>query len=88
MKKNWCTGFPEYWYQWYISKYYIPLIRRVYIGDCCKAHDEDYINLTEGDSTKPSDVKFLECLKKKVWKPVAYLMYATVRVLGRKFKGN
>ena len=57
-------------------------------SECCKQHDEDYINLKDGDSTKPSDVKFLECLKKKTWKPVAYLMYAAVRLFGRKFKGE
>ena len=54
----------------------------------CKQHDEDYINLKDGDSTKRSDVKFLACLKKKSWKPVAYLMYAAVRLFGRKFKGE
>ena len=57
-------------------------------SECCKQHDEDYINLKDGDSTKPSDVKFLECLKKKTWKPVAYIMYGAVRLFGRKFKGD
>lgn len=57
-------------------------------SECCKAHDKDYVNLKKGDSTKPSDVKFLECLKTKTWKPVAYLMYGTVRLFGRKFKGE
>ena len=57
-------------------------------SECCKQHDEDYINLKKGDSTKPSDEKFLECLKKKSWVPVAYLMYAAVRLFGRNFKGG
>ena len=57
-------------------------------SECCQKHDEDYINLKDGDSTKPSDVKFLECLKKKTWKPVAYIMYGAVRLFGRKFKGE
>ena len=34
-------------------------------SECCKAHDKDYASLKKGDSTKPSDVKFLECLKTK-----------------------
>lgn len=35
-KQDWCTGFPEYWYVW------TSLFRwkKVYIGDCCKDHDE------------------------------------------------
>ena len=57
-------------------------------SECCKKHDEDYINLEVNHSTKESDLKFLECLKKKTWKPVAYLMYAAVRLFGRKFKGE
>lgn len=43
---------------------------------------------SEDDSTKPSDIKFLECLKTKTWKPLAYIMYGAVRVFGRKFKGE
>ena len=57
-------------------------------SECCKQHDEDYINLKDGDSTKQSDVKFLECLKKKTWLPLAYIMYGAVRVFGRKRKGE
>ena len=57
-------------------------------SECCKEHDDDYELLKKGDSTKPSDIKFLECLKKKTWKPVAYLMYGAVRLFGRKFKEN
>ena len=34
MAKDWCTNFPEYWYQWYRYG-----IRKVYIGDECKKHD-------------------------------------------------
>ena len=30
--KDYCTGFPEYWYNWKFEK--------VYIGDICKKHDE------------------------------------------------
>ena len=52
--KDWCSGFPEYWYQWYIGRFYIPLMRKVYIGDCCKKHDDDC-------ETKV----FIECLKKR-----------------------
>ena len=57
-------------------------------SECCDQHDEDYNNLKEGDSTKPSDVKFLDCMKKKSWKIVAYFVYGFVRVFGRKFKGE
>lgn len=57
-------------------------------SECCKQHDIDYTKLKKGDSTKRSDVKFLACLKTKTWKPVAYLMYAAVRLFGRKFKGE
>ncbi len=39
--KDWCTGFPEHWLQWYIGKYYIPRWRMVYIGNCCEKHDDD-----------------------------------------------
>ena len=53
MKEDFCTGFPEYWYQWYIGKYYVPMVRKVYIGDCCEIHDEEC-------STKA----FIKCLKK------------------------
>ena len=57
-------------------------------SECCKQHDEDYINLKENESTKESDLKFLACLKKKSWKILAYAMYCVVRVTGRKFKGE
>jgi len=53
-KQDWCTKFPEYWYQWYLGKFYIPKMRKIYIGDCCKKHDENC-------STKA----FIKCLKKK-----------------------
>jgi len=56
-------------------------------SDCCKAHDEDYKLLKEGDSTKRSDLRFLSCLKKKAWKSLAYVMYGAVRIFGRNFKG-
>ena len=48
----------------------------------------DYESLKKGDSTKPSDVKFLDCMKKKSWKIVAYFVYGAVRLFGRKFKGE
>lgn len=35
-----CTSFPEYWYQWYLYKGFIPAWRKVYIGWMCKKHDE------------------------------------------------
>ena len=57
-------------------------------SECCKKHDKDYELLGKGDSTKPSDLKFLECLKQKTWIPLAYLMYGAVRIFGRKFKGQ
>ena len=38
-KKDWCTSFPEYWYQWYLYKGFIPAWRKVYIGDGCEKHD-------------------------------------------------
>lgn len=57
-------------------------------SECCKQHDDDYDLLNKGDSTKPSDIKFLECLKTKTWIPLAYLMYSAVRIFGRKFKGG
>lgn len=43
---GWCTGFKEYWYNWRFKK--------VYIGDCCKKHDE-----------KCSTKVFIKCLWKK-----------------------
>jgi len=55
-------------------------------GVCCEQHDIDYASLPDGASTKSSDVRFLECLKNKTWKPLAFLMYGVVRVFGRKFK--
>ena len=57
-------------------------------SECCKQHDDDYEILKDGDSTKPSDVKFLDCMKKKSWKIVAYFVYGFVRVFGRNFKGE
>ena len=48
-KKDWCTGFPEYWYRW--KTWYS--WEKVYIGNCCKKHDNNC-------STKV----FIECLKK------------------------
>ena len=51
--KDWCTGFPEYWYQWYLGRFYIPMIKKVYIGNCRKKHDDNC-------STKV----FINCLKK------------------------
>jgi len=48
--KDYCTKFPEYWYQW-VSWF---KWKRVYIGDCCKKHDDNC-------STKV----FLKCLKRK-----------------------
>lgn len=48
-KKDFCTMFPEYWYQW--ETWY--KWKKVYIGDCCEKHDEDC-------STKV----FIKCLKK------------------------
>ena len=57
-------------------------------SECCKKHDEDYELLNKGDSTKPSDLKFLKCLKQKTWIPLAYIMYGAVRIFGRKFKGQ
>ena len=38
-KKDWCTGFFEEWYQWYLFKGWLPALRKVYIGDLCKKHD-------------------------------------------------
>ena len=57
-------------------------------SECCKNHDKDYDNLQVGESTKSADVRFLECLKTKAWKPLAYIMYAAVRVFGRKFRAD
>lgn len=51
--KDYCTKFPEYWYQWYIGKFYVPRMRKVYIGNCCKKHDDNC-------STKV----FIQCLRK------------------------
>ena len=39
--KDWCTGFPEYWMQWYLYKGFIPLTRVMYIGHCCRKHDDE-----------------------------------------------
>jgi len=52
-KKDWCTSFPEYWYQWYLGRFYIPMWRKIYIGHCCEKHDEDC-------KTKV----FIKCLRK------------------------
>ena len=52
--KDYCTMFPEFWYQWYFTKYYVPWIRKIYIGDCCQKHDDNC-------STKV----FITCLKRK-----------------------
>jgi len=52
-KTDWCTGFPEYWLQWYLGRFYIPKMRKIYIGNCCEKHDENC-------STKA----FIKCLKK------------------------
>jgi len=49
-KKDWCTSFPEYWYRW--KTWYS--WEKVYIGDCCKQHDENC-------STK----RFIKCLSKR-----------------------
>ena len=48
--KDYCTLFPEYWYQW--DTWYS--WKRIYIGDCCKKHDDNC-------STKI----FIECLRSK-----------------------
>jgi len=53
-RKDYCTWFPEFWLQWYKTKYFIPFLRKVYIGDCCKIHDE-----------KCSTSAFIKCLWKK-----------------------
>ena len=31
-KKDWCTGFPEYWVTWYGDIFYL--------GHCCEIHDD------------------------------------------------
>lgn len=49
-KKDYCTKFPEYWYVW--ATWY--KWKKVYIGDCCKKHDDNC-------STKV----FIKCLRKK-----------------------
>ena len=51
MKKDYCTFFPEYW----IKVSFLFKVTRVYIGDCCKKHDNDC-------STR----KFFLCLKGKI----------------------
>lgn len=45
-----------------------------YWGDCCQEHDNDYIE-QRTSSKQEADLKLLECLKKKSWKPMAYLMH-------------
>lgn len=75
MEKKHCTG----WLDRLFKKNW---------SECCKQHDIDYTILKKGDSTKESDLKFLECLKTKTWKPMAYIMYGAVRLFGRKFKGE
>ena len=39
-KKDWCTGFPEYWYKYEWKGFTSLPFRKVYIGDICKKHDE------------------------------------------------
>lgn len=49
-KKDFCTLFPEYWYQW--KTWY--KWEKIYIGDCCEKHDDDC-------STRV----FIRCLRRK-----------------------
>lgn len=36
-----CTNFPEHWVRWDLNEYKLPVIRKIYIGDCCKKHDAE-----------------------------------------------
>ena len=46
-KEDWCTGFYENWYTWKGFK-------KIYIGDCCKIHDDEC-----------NTMNFIKCLWKK-----------------------
>lgn len=42
--KDWCTSFPEYWVAWRLPpswKEFWKVWHKIYIGDCCKDHDND-----------------------------------------------
>lgn len=67
---------------------FIDRFKNVDWSDCCKQHDEDYKKLKKDESTKRADLRLLSCVKKKACKSLAYVMYAAVRVFGRKFKGE
>ena len=54
MAKDYCSLFPEYWIQWWLWKGFVPLTKKVYIGDCCKKHDEECRTKT-----------FIDCMRKK-----------------------
>lgn len=70
-----CTGFPEYWKQWYLYNGYIPSWRRVYIGDCCKIHDNDADGIEKGCSSSG----FAQCLwKKKIVGGILIFIVASV----------
>jgi len=51
-KKDWCTKFPEYWYSWSFKK--------IYIGDCCKKHDD-----VDDDRGGCDSTAFMKCLLNK-----------------------
>lgn len=62
--KDWCTLFPEYWYIFTLVGFKLKRTR-VYIGSCCKLHDETC-----------SMRKFYRCLRKLISKTSARLITA------------
>jgi hypothetical protein len=56
-----------------------------YHGDCCEQHDKDY---GKGSGLKriTADKRFYICLKKRTYKPIAYLMWLAVRKFGGRYK--
>ena len=73
-KKDWCTKFPDNWYQWYLYKGFIPLWRKVCIGDICEDHDD--IDDARGGCDSTAFAKGL--IKRKVVAGVAIFTFASI----------
>jgi hypothetical protein len=56
-----------------------------YLGNCCKQHDKDY---GSDMNRKTADKRFLACLKKVTYKPLAFIMYHAVRKFGHLFRNK
>ena len=65
--KNHCTCF-------------VDSIFGVYIGDCCKQHDEDFYN--QNISKEVADKKLFKCVRSKTNVVLASAMWIAVRTFG------